>query len=49
MNKDLLLKELKQAEEDIELTDEGDSSFHYYEGLIDGLKIALKLPEGESK
>jgi hypothetical protein len=41
MNKEDLLRELRQAEEDIKLHDGGDSSFHYYEGLIDGLKIAL--------
>lgn len=40
-----LLKELAQAQEDIKLVDGGDSSFHYYEGLIDGLTIASKILE----
>jgi hypothetical protein len=47
--KEKLIKEITQAKEDINLVDGGDSSFHYYEGLIDGLTIALKLLEEENK
>ena len=47
--KEKLIKEINQAKEDINLVDGGDSSFHYYEGLIDGLTIALKSIEGEGE
>ena len=47
--KEKLIKEINQAREDINLVDGGDSSFHYYEGLIDGLTIALKSLEEENK
>jgi hypothetical protein len=47
--KEKLIKEITQAKEDINLVDGGDSSFHYYEGLIDGLTIALNLLEEENK
>lgn len=48
--KEKLIEQIVQAKEDINLVDGGDNSFHYYEGLIDGLTIALNLLEigGES-
>jgi hypothetical protein len=45
--KEKLIEQIVQAREDINLVDGGDNSFHYYEGLIDGLTIALELLEGE--
>ena len=47
--KELLEKHLKVAQEDLQLVDGGDTSFHYYEGLIDGLKICLSELEKEGK
>ena len=47
--KELLEKHLQVAQEDLALMDGGDASFHYYEGLIDGLKICLSELERESK
>lgn len=43
--KEKLVEQITQAKEDINLVDGGDNSFHYYEGLIDGLTIALELLE----
>ena len=47
--KELLEKHLQVATEDLKLMDGSDSSFHYYEGLIDGLKICLSEIEKGSK
>jgi hypothetical protein len=46
--KEKLIEQIVQAKDDINLVDGEDNSFHYYEGLIDGLTIALELLEGES-
>jgi len=47
--KELLEKHLQVAQDDLALMDGGDASFHYYEGLIDGLKICLSELEREGK
>lgn len=47
--RELLEKHLQVAMEDLNLVDGSDLSFHYYEGLIDGLKICLSELEKESK
>jgi len=47
--KEILEKHLQVAQEDLALMDGGDASFHYYEGLIDGLKICLSELEKEGE
>ena len=47
--KELLEKHLKVAIEDLDLMDGSEPSFHYYEGLIDGIKICLSELEREGK
>lgn len=47
--KELLEKHLRVATSDLQLVDGSDPSFHYYEGLIDGLKICLSELERESE
>lgn len=47
--KELLEKHLQIATEDLQLMDGSEPSFHYYEGLIDGLKICLSEIEKGDK